>query len=100
LVAQTELQTAIAGLETRVIQGALQLRRVLLQHRQCCRLFDRQVRCHLAVAVDIDANIDAAKLGRIESDLKAAFAVLDRCRDLDREPAQRHRRVRCRRGGQ
>ena len=68
----------------------LQLRRVLLQHRQRFRLFDRQMRGHLAVAVDIDADIDAAEVGRIEPDFEAALAVLGRCRDLEREPAQRH----------
>jgi len=84
---ETELQAAAAGLEAGVVQRALQLRCVLLQHRQRLRLFDRQMRGHLAAAVDIDANIDAAKVSRVESDFEAALAVLDRSGDLEREPA-------------
>src|ERR1035441_3576271 len=86
LIAQAELQAAAAGLEAGVVQRALQLRCVLLQHRQRLRLFDRQMRGHLAAAVDIDANIDAAKVSRVESDFEAALAVLDRSGDLEREP--------------
>ena len=94
------MQAAIAGLEAGVVQRALQLRCVLLQHRQRFRLFDRQMRSHLAAAVDIDADIDAAEVGRIEPDFETALAVLDRCGDFEREPAQRHRRVGRRRDAQ
>ena len=76
LVAQAELQTAVAGLESGIVQRALQLRRILTQHRQRFRLFDRQVRSHLAVAIDVDANIDAAEICRIETDLEMALAAL------------------------
>ena len=49
------------------------------------------MRRHLAVAIDIDADIDAAEFGRIEPDFETALAALGRCRDLHRKPAQRHR---------
>ena len=45
LVAQAELQAAAAGLQAGVVQRLLQLRRILPQHRQRFRLFDRQMRC-------------------------------------------------------
>ena len=86
LVAQAELQAAVAGLEAGVVQRALQLRCVLLQHRQRFRLLDPQMRCHLAVAIDIDAYVDPAKIGRIEPDLETALAVLGGRGDLHRSP--------------
>src|ERR1700744_660662 len=79
LVAQAELQAAVAGLEAGVAQGLLQLRRVLLQHRQRFRLFDHKMRGHLAAAVDTDAHVDAAEVGGVEADLEIALAVLVRC---------------------
>jgi hypothetical protein len=97
LVAQAELQAAIASLESGIVERALQLRRVLAQHRQRFRFLDRQMRGDLAVAVDVDTDIDAAKLGGVEPDFEAALAALRRHRDLQREAVQRHRR-RCRRG--
>src|SRR5260221_9968885 len=86
LVAQAELQAAIAGLQSGVIQRALQLRRVLAQHRQRLRLFDRQMRGDPAVAFYVDANIEAAEFGRIEPDLETALAAPCRDGDLEREP--------------
>src|SRR5882724_744077 len=97
LVAQAELQAAVARLQAGVIQRALQLGCILAQHRQRFRFFNCQMRSHLAVAIDIDANIDAAEIGGIEPDLEAALAAFCRDRDLKCEPAQWHRRVRRRR---
>src|SRR3984893_17473768 len=97
LVAQAELQAAVAGLESGVVERLLQLRCVLAQHRQCFRLFDRQMRSDVAIAVDIDANIDA---GRIEPYLEPALAAVDRGRALECEPAHGHCRVRRRRDAQ
>ena len=51
------------------------------------------MRSNLAVAIDIDANIDTAKIGGIEPDLKMALpAVRGRC-DLHGEPAQSYGRI-------
>src|SRR6185437_1981929 len=100
LVAQAELQAAVAGLEAGIVEGLLQLRGVLLQHRKRFRLLDHQMRGHLAARVDADANVDAAEIGGIEPDLEIALAVPGGGRDLDRKPAQRHRGARRRRGGQ
>src|SRR5258708_10147751 len=73
LVAKAELESSAVGRETRVVERALQLGGVLPQHRQCFRLFDREMRRHLPVAIDVDAHIDAAKFGRIEPDLETAL---------------------------
>src|SRR3954466_15243404 len=43
LVAQAELQIAAAGRQARVVEGALQLRGIMAQHRQRFRLFDREM---------------------------------------------------------
>ena len=48
LIAQRELQSAAVGLQSGVVQRLLQLRGVLLQHGQGFRLFDCQMRRHLA----------------------------------------------------
>ena len=93
LVAQAELQAAAAGLQAGVVQRLLQLRRVLPQHRQRFRLFDREMRRHLAVAVDIDAHIDAAEIGGIEPHFEMGLAALRGGGDLDRQPADRHGRA-------
>src|ERR1700738_3229236 len=74
LVSQAELQAAVAGLETGVIQRALQLGGVLAQHGERFGLFDPQMRGHLAIAIDIDSDIDAAKVSGIEPDFDAALA--------------------------
>src|SRR4051812_39186555 len=43
------------------------------------------------MAIQIDPDVDAAKLRRIEPDLEPAVAALRAHRDLQREPVQRHR---------
>ena len=91
LVAQAELQAAIAGREPGIVERALQLVGVLTQHRQRFRPFDRQMRRHLAVAIDIDADIDAAEFGGIEPDFEAGLAALGGSGDFHREPAHGHR---------
>src|SRR6266436_488942 len=53
-----------------------------------------------AAAIDVDANIDAAEIGRIEPDLETALAASCRDGDLKREPAQWHHRIGCRRHAQ
>ena len=98
MVAQAELQSAVAGLEAGIPQRLLELRRVLPQHRQGFRPLDRHMRGHLAFAVDIHADIDAAELGGVETNFEAALAALRGGGDLDRQPAQGDRGVgRCRR---
>jgi len=77
LIAEAELQAAAGGLQSGVIQRTLQLRRVLAQYRKRFCLFHRQVRRHLPVAIDVDSNIDAAELGRIEADFEPALATLN-----------------------
>src|SRR3954454_3604909 len=46
LVAQAELQVAVAGRQTGVVERALQLGSILAQHRERFRLFDREMRRH------------------------------------------------------
>src|SRR3954462_9291215 len=70
LIAQAELQAVITGLEAGLIECALQLVRVLAQHRQRFRLLHREMRGDLAVAVEIDADVDAAKLRGVEPDFE------------------------------
>jgi hypothetical protein len=53
------------------------------------------MRGDLAVAVDIDANIDAAEIGRIKPHLEARLAALHRGCDFDGEPVDRYRRSGC-----
>src|SRR5260370_38653917 len=55
LVAQAELKAAIAGLEAGVAQRAVQLGRVLPQHRPRARFLARHMGRSLAFASDIDA---------------------------------------------
>ena len=77
LVAQAELQAAAVGRQAGIVERAVQLVGVLAQHLQRFRLFDREMRGHLAVAVDIDAHVDAAEIGGIEPDLETALAAAD-----------------------
>ena len=65
LVAQAELQASAASFQSSVIQRLLQLRGVLLQHRKGFRLLDREMRSHLTASIDVDSNVDLAKVGRI-----------------------------------
>ena len=45
------------------------------------------------MAVDIDADVDAAEIGGIEPDFETALAALGRRGDLHRNAAERHRRA-------
>src|SRR3954469_1644035 len=58
------------------------------------------MRRHLAMTVDIDADVDAAKLGGIEPDFESGLAALGGGGDFHRKSAQRHRRVGSNRRGQ
>ena len=58
------------------------------------------MRRHLAVAVDIDADIDAAEFGGIEPDFEAGLAALGRGGDFHRKSAHRYRRACGGRGGE
>ena len=58
------------------------------------------MRRYLAIAIDIDADIDAAEIGGIEPDFEAALAALGGGGDFHREPAHRHRRACGGRGGE
>src|SRR6266404_4912925 len=100
LVAQAELQATIAGRESGAVECALQLVGVLTQHRQRFRPFDGQMRRHLAVAVDIDADVDAAEFGGIEANFEAGLATLRGRGDFHRKSAHRHRRICGSRGGE
>ena len=78
-------------MEPPLIQRALQLGRILAQHRQRFRFFNSQMRSHLAVAIDIDADVDAAEVGWIEPDFETALAAVGRRHDFHGDAAQRHR---------
>jgi hypothetical protein len=53
---------------------------------------DHEARGDLAITVDIKPHVDAAELGRIESNLEAAVSRLRPCGDFDRESGNRHGR--------
>jgi len=89
---------AVAGRKPGIVERALQLVGVLAQHRQRLGALDRQMRRHLAVAIDVDADIDAAEVGRIEPYFEAALAALGGSRDFHRKPAQRYGSLRRRCG--
>lgn len=60
LVAQAELQSRVAGLQTGVFQRLLKPRRIVTQHVERRRPFHCQMRGDIAVLVDVEAHIDAA----------------------------------------
>ena len=58
------------------------------------------VRGDAAVAVEVELDLDAAELGRIEPDLEAVLAFEDFAGDRDGDAGERHRGGRrCERGG-
>src|SRR5580704_349570 len=66
LIAQRELQAVIGGFQSGLLQRAFELRLLALQQLQRIGAVHRDMGRHLAVVADVEANIDAAKLGRIE----------------------------------
>jgi hypothetical protein len=58
------------------------------------------MRRHLAVTVDIYADVDAAEFGGIEPDFEAGLAALGGRGDFHRKPADRYRRACGGRGGE
>src|SRR6185312_8875757 len=89
LVAQRELQAVVGGFQARILQCALEAGRVAAQKIERIGTIDGQVRGHLAVLVDIETHVDAAKLGRIEADLEAVLAGQRFAGNLDRDPGNR-----------
>src|SRR5580704_6629743 len=96
LIAQRELQAVIGGFQPGLLQHAFELRLLVLQQLQRIGAVRRDVRRHLAVAVDVEADIDAAELGRIEPDVELAGAGLGARGDGDGKAGNRDGR---RRGG-
>ena len=45
----------------------------------------------MAAAVDVEPHVDAAELGRVETNLEAVVPGLGAGRDFDRDPRDRHR---------
>src|SRR5262249_48926407 len=84
LIAQRELQAVIGGFQAGLLERALELRLLTLQELQRFRAVDGDVRGDLAVAVDVEAHLDAAKLGRIEPDVELVGAGLCPRRNRDR----------------
>ena len=74
LITQGKLETVVGGLESRILQGALEAGGVAAQQVKSIRAVDCHSRCHVAVAVDIEPDFDAAEFGRIEPDLEAVLA--------------------------
>jgi hypothetical protein len=69
-----KIGTVVGGLESRILQGALEAGGVAAQQVKSIRAVDCHSRCHVAVAVDIEPDFDAAEFGRIEPDLEAVLA--------------------------
>jgi hypothetical protein len=93
LVAERELEAVVRGLEPGLLQGALELAGVAAQHIEGLRALDEEARGDMAVAVDVEAHVDAAELRRVEPDLEAAAPRLRAGHDLDREAGDRHCRI-------
>ena len=102
LIAQTELQAVIGGFQPGLLQRAFELRLLALQQLQRIGTVHRDMGRHLAVRADVEADIDAAELGRIEPDVELAGAGLGARGDGDAKAGngngRRRRGARRRRG--
>ncbi len=89
------MQAAAAGLQTGVVQHLCSCGASCRKHRQRQRHFHRQMRGHLSVLIDVDANVDAAEGRPDRAERQWVLPDLHRSCDLDRKPAltggQRHR---------
>ncbi len=90
LVAQRELQAVLGGLQAGLLQRLLQLRLLALQQLQRVGTVHGDVRGHLALAVDAEPHVDAAKLRRIEPDIESIAASLGTRRDGDGDAGEGH----------
>lgn len=70
LIAQRELQSVVGGLEAGILQGALETGGVAPQQIVCVGTLDGQARGDVAVAVDVEPNVDTTELGRIKPNLE------------------------------
>jgi hypothetical protein len=90
LIAQRKLQAVVGGFQTGVLQGALQAGGVAAQQIEGVGAVRDHARGHIAVAVDVEANLDAAELGRIEADLEMVLAGGSLAGDFDRDAGERY----------
>ena len=72
------------------MQRAFELLGVPAQQIERLGPFDDQPRGDVAVAIDVEAHVDAAELRRIEADLEAVLAGDGMGRDFDGDAGDRH----------
>src|SRR5690348_1387598 len=85
LLAQRKFEAAVGCLQSRLLQRALQALRVAAEKIERLRPIDREMRIDLTALVDVELDVDAAKLRRIEANVELARAVPGARGDLDRE---------------
>ena len=92
LLAQRELESVTGGFESGILQGTFKARGVATQQIESVGTVDGQTRSHVAIAVDVEPDLDAAELWRIKADFKAVFAGNCSAGDFDRESSKRDSR--------
>ena len=73
-----------------MLQRALERRRVALEEVERVGAVHHQAGADITVAIDVELDVDAAELRRIESNLEMLVAGVGLRRDLDGEAGQRH----------
>ena len=92
VVAQRELQAVVGSFQPGILQSAFEAGGVAPQQVERIGAVGDQARCDVAVVIDVEANLDAAELGRIETDFESVF-TLDRLGgDFDGHAGERYRR--------
>src|SRR5262249_17227601 len=91
LVAQRELQRAIAGREPGGLQGAFERGRIAPQQGEGIGAIDHEVRGGPAAAVDVERYLDAAEVRWVEPDLETLLAGFHPRSDRDRDAGERDR---------
>jgi len=93
LIAQAELESVIGGFEARLVERLFKLRLLVLQKLQRVGAVGGHVRRHLAVAINVEAYVDAPEFRRIEPDVELVGAGLRAGRDRNRQPRDGDRRI-------
>ena len=92
------MQAIVRSFQAGLLQGVLDLRLLALQQLQRVGAFGRDVGRDLAVAIDIELDVDTPELGRIETDIELIGAGLDARGDRDCQSRDGNGRGRSSRG--
>ena len=90
LLAQREFHRVVGGLEPGLLQRAFELVGVALEQVKRFAPLDNQARGGVAVAVDVELDVNAAEFRRIETDFEVLLASRRLRCDLDRDAAERN----------